>query len=154
MVRSVVNNNTTPSAVMKRQDAFLNYYAELGSLRSACRQMGLNRQTVKNWKNKDVNDFRNRLKMAEEDFADKLHDISLERIESQKPSHNPTLLIAALNAHHPKYKANNDDKAQEKEDFITKFSKFMKDAWDEEPEVIEVELVEKDDSRLTKPEKE
>ena len=154
MDRSLVNKNTTPKAVIKRQQRFLEYYSELGSIRSACKHMGISKQAVLKWKSNDMNGFRAQFEVAESDFADKLHDISLKRIEEQLPSHNPTLLIAALNAHHPKYKANNDDKAQEKEDFITKFSKFMKDAWDEEPEVIDVELVEKDDSRLTKPEKE
>ena len=154
MDRSLVNNNTTPKAVMKRQQRFLEYYSELGSIRSACRHMGIARQAVMQWKNKDTNNFREQFEVAEADFADKLHDISLKRIEEQLPSHNPTLLIAALNAHHPKYRATADDRSQEGRQFITEFSKFMKQAWDEEPEVIDAEVVEEDIGKLTEPKKE
>ena len=154
MVRDIANNNTTPSAVMKRQSRFLEYYAQTGSISGACRKMGISKQAVFKWKSNDMNGFREQFEIAESDFADKLHEISLQRIMEQQPSHNPTLLIAALNAHHPKYRATADDRSQEGKQFITEFSKFMKKAWDEEPEVIDAEVVEEDIGKLTEPKKE
>tara|TARA_R100000008_G_C3547711_1_gene148509 strand:+ start:218 stop:682 length:465 start_codon:yes stop_codon:yes gene_type:complete len=154
MDRSLVNKNTTPNAVMKRQSKFLEYYAQIGSISGACRKMGISKQAVLKWKSNDMNGFREQFEIAESDFADKLHEISLERIMEQKPSHNPTLLIAALNAHHPKYRASNEDKAQEGKNFIAEFSKFMKEAWDDQPEVIDAKVVEEDDGKLLDPKKE
>jgi hypothetical protein len=83
------------------QDAFLATYTLTGSIRSACRAVGVSRGTHHVWVSKDTNGFKTRYAEAQEEFREALQDMAVERVKNQKPGDNPVLLITLLNAHWP-----------------------------------------------------
>lgn len=84
-----------------RQDAFLQAFADVGSIRSAAPGAGITRQAVHNWIKDDQYHFRSRFEQAILQFREQLQDLAVERVKVQKPNDNPVLLIAMLNAHWP-----------------------------------------------------
>ena len=89
----------TPEDKLKRQSLFLNCYREVGTVRGSCEAMGIDESTVYRWRDDDS--FQDKFQLAKRSFADKLENLALNRVEQQKPSDNPTLLIAMLNANRP-----------------------------------------------------
>tara|TARA_R100000008_G_scaffold28053_1_gene15523 strand:+ start:2650 stop:3117 length:468 start_codon:yes stop_codon:yes gene_type:complete len=147
---SIANNNTRPESVMKRQKRFLKMYSEMGSIRGACKAINVNRETVRLWKNSNMNNFNEAFEEAELEFADYLNDITLERIKLQKPSDNPALLIAALNARHPKYNADSKQDDDNKINVLATLSAMMEKAVEEDKTIIdgEVKVVDEDVTQL------
>ena len=88
-----------PEDVKARQDFFMTLYAELGSIRAAVKEMGLNRRTVNRWMKDDVQGFKERFEEAKFNFREMLQDIAVNRVKEQGSKDNPVLLIALLNAH-------------------------------------------------------
>ena len=88
-----------PEDVKARQDFFMTLYAELGSIRAASKEMGINRKTVNRWIKGDVQGFRERFEESKYDFREMLQDLAVNRVKEQSPKDNPVLLIALLNAH-------------------------------------------------------
>ena len=152
---SIANNNTRPASVMKRQKRFLKMYSMMGSVRGACKAINVNRETVRLWKNGNVNNFNEYFEEAELEFSDYLNDISLERIKLQKPSDNPALLIAALNARHPKYNSDSKEDDERKINVLASLSDMMQKALEEDKEIVEGEakVVEEDVTKLLKSDK-
>ena len=106
-----------PEDVKARQDFFMTLYAELGSIRAAAKEMGINRKTVNRWIKGDVQGFKERFEESKHDFREMLQDLAVNRVKDQGPRDNPVLLIALLNAHWgEKYRpqtVNVDDTAKE-----------------------------------------
>ena len=106
-----------PEDVKARQDFFMTLYSELGSIRAAAREMGINRKTVNRWIKGDVQGFKERFEESKHNFREMLQDLAVNRVKEQGPKDNPVLLIALLNAHWgEKYRpqaANVDDTAKE-----------------------------------------
>ena len=88
-----------PEDVKARQDFFMTLYAELGSIRAAAKEMGINRKTVNRWIKGDVQGFKERFEESKYDFREMLQDLAVNRVKEQSPKDNPVLLIALLNAH-------------------------------------------------------
>ena len=88
-----------PEDVKARQDFFMTLYAELGSIRAAAKEMGINRKTVNRWIKGDVQGFKERFEESKYDFREMLQDLAVNRVKEQSPRDNPVLLIALLNAH-------------------------------------------------------
>ena len=88
-----------PEDVKARQDFFMTLYSELGSIRAAAKEMGINRKTVNRWIKGDVQGFKERFEESKYDFREMLQDLAVNRVKEQSPKDNPVLLIALLNAH-------------------------------------------------------
>jgi len=88
-----------PEDVKARQDFFMTLYAELGSIRAAVKEMGLNRRTVNRWMKDDVQGFKERFEEAKYNFREMLQDLAVNRVKEQGAKDNPILLITLLNAH-------------------------------------------------------
>ncbi len=88
-----------PEDVKARQDFFMTLYAELGSIRAAVKEMGLNRRTVNRWMKDDVQGFKERFEEAKHNFREMLQDLAVNRVKEQGAKDNPILLITLLNAH-------------------------------------------------------
>jgi len=95
-----------------RMSVFLGAYAECGTIRKACRVVGVDRKTVYNWIRGDVEGFKELFMMANHAFKESLEDMVLERL--QNPSGNrgsDVLLISQLNARDPeRYRQGSEDK--------------------------------------------
>ncbi len=106
-----------PEDVKARQDFFLTLYAELGSIRAAAKEMGLNRRTVNRWVKGNVQGFKERFEESKHNFREMLQDLAVNRVKEQGAKDNPILLITLLNAHWgEKYRpqaTNVDDTAKE-----------------------------------------
>ena len=144
MTLRIGNKSTTPDGVAHRQEIFLNVYKECGSITKACNAIGLNADTVTNWKKRDSNGFLPRFENASIEFAESLQYMSLDRVNQHNPSDNPTLLIAMLNANHPKYRPLSGNTDEVTRDVMMEMRKTLK-KMDTEQEVIEVEVDEKEE---------
>ena len=102
-----------------------------------------------------MNNFNESFAEAELEFADYLNDLSLERIKLQKPSDNPALLIAALNARHPKYNPDPNQNDENKINVLAELSDLMQKAWDKDKNVVqgEAKIVEEDVTKLLQSDK-
>jgi hypothetical protein len=144
MILKINNKATNAEGVAQRQEIFLNVFRECGSITKACNAIGLNADTVTNWKKRDSNGFLTRFDNAGFEFAESLQDMALDRVKKQKPSDNPTLLIAMLNANHPKYRPLTGNTDEVTRDVMTEMRKTLKHMNDE-AEVIEVEVDDKEE---------
>jgi len=88
-----------PEDIKARQDTFLLLYAEVGSIRAASAELGINRRTPLRWVEGDVQGFKERFADAKHNFREMLQDLAVSRVKDQGPRDNPVLLITLLNAH-------------------------------------------------------
>ena len=110
------------------QDAFLTAYAGIGSLRSVCESLGLNRKTVLSWNHSDTYGFKERYVQAKEEFREYLQDLAIRRVRDQKPNDNPVLLITLLNAHWPeKYRRDSNAASGEVKEMMGEWKKWVKE---------------------------
>ena len=134
--------------IKTRQDIFLKFYSEMGTVRSVCQKIDLDRNTIRYWTVHDVNDFKDKFEECKINFREKLQDIALERVENQGPKDNPILLLSMLNAHYPElYKpqgTNTDETAQEVIKELRNATKLLAN----ESQVIEI--VESPETKLEK----
>ncbi len=93
--------NHTRDGLLKRQADFLKAYREVGTITHASKIANIDRNTVTKWDKLDYEGFRERFAEAKEEFADSLEQMAFQRIQQQKPTDNPVLLITLLNAHKP-----------------------------------------------------
>lgn len=92
---------------LSHQVAFLDAYAEVGTVKAAALAAGVIRQTAYKWKDANHFRFKERFAAAQATFCDTLENVAINRIKDQKPGDNPTLLIMLLNGHLPdKYRPN------------------------------------------------
>ena len=85
----------------KRQESFLVVYSKGASIRSAAKASGTTRWSVKRWIDGDKFGFKDRFESAQSDFKDSLIERAMNRLEEQKASDSPLLLITMLNAYIP-----------------------------------------------------
>ena len=85
----------------KRQESFLVVYSKGASIRSAAKAAGTTRWSVKRWIDGDKFGFKDRVESAQSDFKDSLIERAMNRLEEQKASDSPLLLITMLNAYIP-----------------------------------------------------
>ena len=116
----------TPEAKLQRQELFLKCVRDVGTIRGACESMGLDESTVYKWRHEDNNNFSDKFSIAKNSFADKLENMALLRVEQQKPSDNPALLITLLNGNIPEKYRPNDKTVNEAEDEGLKALKDIK----------------------------
>jgi hypothetical protein len=136
--------DSSVNAVKARQDLFLKMYEKVGVISRTCNTIGLHMDTVMRWKKDDVLGFRDRFFGAHYIFAESLEELAYDRVQQQKPSDNPTLLIALLNANLPqKYRPQVGSSDEVTRDVMMEMRKTLKKMGDEE-EVIEVEVNEKE----------
>jgi len=136
--------DSSVNAVKARQDLFLKMYEKVGVISRTCNTIGLHMDTVMRWKKDDVLGFRDRFFGAHYVFAESLEELAYDRVQKQKPSDNPTLLIALLNANRPeKYRPQVGSSDEVTRDVMMEMRKALKKMRDEE-EVIEVEENEKE----------
>jgi hypothetical protein len=137
--------DTNIESVKVRQDVFLRTYEKLGVITKACEAIGIHRDTVRKWKTHDWYGFRERFFDSHMVFTESLEELAINRVKIQKPSDNPTLLIALLNANNPnKYRpqlGNTDEIAR---DLMVSMKKSFKDL-DKEEVIVESEAKEVDE---------
>ena len=79
------------------RDRFLAAYEKCGTIKSASKAAGINRETVRRWQNGDKLGFRVRFQSAQETFREELEEIMFERLRDSKC--HPVLIIFALKGH-------------------------------------------------------
>jgi hypothetical protein len=117
-----------------KQDAFLLAYGETGTIRAAAGAVGINRSTVKEWRDRDVQNFKIRFEAANDIFKDRLQDIAFERIKAQKPDGNQVLLITMMNARIPEiYRRDNNRVEDGAREMMITWKKWMKENKNKKP---------------------
>ncbi len=84
-------------ATFNTQEAFLRAFAGAGTVLSAAETARVDRGTVYRWLDGDVYEFRRRLELAKDNFADKVENVLFHEVFSEKP--NPLLVIFTNKAH-------------------------------------------------------
>lgn len=85
-----------------RQRVFLAVYAELGTIRAACRQSKIPRRTVREWRDRDLGGFKAQMLEAEHAWRESLEDLARSRVENPQGNRgSDVLLMGMLNANHP-----------------------------------------------------
>ena len=140
--------DTTSDAVKIRQDLFLRMYEKIGVITRTCQSVGLHKDTVRVWKTNDIHGFRQRFLDAHMTFTESLEELAYDRVKQQKPSDNPTLLIALLNANHPdKYRPQSGNTDEAARDLMVEMKKSFKNLGKDEVVIdsvaTDVEEVEK-----------
>ena len=137
--------DTSIEAVKVRQDVFLKAYEKFGVITRACESIGLHRDTVRKWKTHDWYGFRERFFDSHMVFTESLEELAINRVKVQKPSDNPTLLIALLNANHPdKYRPQSGTTDEAARDLMVEMKKSFKNLSNEEI-IVESEVTEEDE---------
>ena len=137
--------DTTSDAVKVRQNLFLRMYEKIGVITRTCESVGLHKDTVRFWKTNDVQGFRERFFDAHMSFTESLEELAINRVKIQKPSDNPTLLIALLNANHPdKYRPQSGNTDEAARDLMVSMKKSFKNL-DKEEVIVESKAKEVDE---------
>jgi hypothetical protein len=128
-----VKSDPQRDAMLARRKQFLLAFEECGTIRAACRMLGIDKSNVRRWK--EDPEFEEELHSARLAFAEMLEGIALDRIRN--PSSNrgsDVLLLGLLNANLPsKYRpqiAMSEDSAK---DLIIEWRKAAKEVRREEP---------------------
>ena len=102
------------AATQERQDRFLSNFANFGTIRIAADATGIDRESVRWWRNNDVLGFAERFRAAQEAYADYLEHLAHERVTHPNGrTGSDILLIAMLNANRPdKYKRDSQPQQQ------------------------------------------
>jgi hypothetical protein len=87
------------SATRATREAFLVAYSKLGTIRAACEAIGINRQTVLNWRNADKK-FAARFNETAVEFTEALETIAHQRAVSG----SDVLLMFTLKKRDPSYR--------------------------------------------------
>ena len=137
--------DTNIESVKVRQDVFLRTYEKLGVITKACEAIGIHRDTVRKWKTHDWYGFRERFFDSHMVFTESLEELAIKRVKIQKPSDNPTLLIALLNANHPdKYRPQSGNTDEAARDLMVSMKKSFKNL-DKEEVIVESKAKEVDE---------
>jgi hypothetical protein len=128
----------------KRQDTFLAVYSKGASLRSAAKAAGTTRWSVKRWVDGDKYGFRERFESAQADFKDSLIERAMTRLEEQKASDSPLLLITMLNAYIPeKFRPNTIATEEVAKETIKELRQLSKQAFNAVPVEKEEQMTSK-----------
>ena len=126
--------------------AFLAAYAECGTIRRACRVVGVDRKTVYNWMRGDVDGFKELFELANHSYRESLEDLARERLENPQGNRgSDVLLISQLNARWPeRYRQNTegrDQSAKEALNEIREMHREWKKKLELEERIVEGDLV-------------
>jgi len=124
----------------QRMSAFLAAYAEVGTIRKACRVVGVDRKTVYNWLRGDVEGFKELFELANHSYRESLEDMARERLENPQGNRgSDVLLISQLNARWPeRYRANTEGRDQSAKEALQEIRDMHK-AWKAKLEAESVE---------------
>ena len=127
-----------------KQDAFLALYSRGSSLRAAAISAGTTRWTVKRWLDEDRYGFTDRFGHAQADFKDSLIEMAMGRLQEQKASDSPLLLITMLNAYIPeKFRPNTIATEEVAKETIKELRQLSKQAFKGVPVEREEEMTSK-----------
>jgi len=123
-----------------RMSSFLGAYAECGTIRKACRVVGVDRKTVYNWLRADVEGFKELFELANHSYRESLEDMARERLENPQGNRgSDVLLISQLNARWPeRYRANTEGRDQSAKEALQEIRDMHK-AWKAKLEAESVE---------------
>jgi len=128
-----------------RMSVFLGAYAECGTIRKACRVVGVDRKTVYNWLRGDVEGFKDLFELANHSYRESLEDMARERLENPQGNRgSDVLLISQLNARWPeRYRQNTEGRESAAKEALQEIRDMHK-AWKAklEAETVEGELSE------------
>ena len=127
----------------RNQDAFLRIYSQGASIKSAATGAGINRRQVSRWVAGDNFGFTERFDAAQADFKDSLIEMAMNRLQEQKSSDSPLLLITMLNAYIPeKFRPTSASTEEVAKDTIKELRTLAKNAFVAKP-AEEEELAER-----------
>jgi len=130
-----------------RMSVFLGAYAECGTIRKACRVVGVDRKTVYNWLRGDVQGFKELFELANHSYRESLEDMARERLENPQGNRgSDVLLISQLNATWPeRYRANTEGRDQSAKEALQEIRDMHRE-WKRklEAEAIEGEIANKE----------
>lgn len=89
-------------ATRDTQDAFIEAYRKIGTIRAACDAIGINRAIVLRWRDGDVQGFRQRFEDADLDFTEALEAVAHNRAVNGSDN----LLMFTLKKRKPEYREN------------------------------------------------
>jgi hypothetical protein len=92
-------SGTRPEDVKARQNMFLEAFDKHGTIKHACMETKIRRETVARWKREDVFGFVDRFDDAKEDYAEIIENVVFER--AKRADCNPILQIFVLKALKP-----------------------------------------------------
>ena len=129
--------------IRKKQDAFLSIYSQGASVKLASQGANTTRWSVKRWVDDDLLGFRDRFDSANADFKDSLIEMAMHRLNEQKATDSPLLLITMLNAYIPeKFRPTSASTEEVAKDTIKEMRTLAKNAFVAKP-VEEEELSER-----------
>ena len=118
----------------KNQDRFIGIYRQGASVKSAAEGTGISRRTVQLWVKADKFGFTERFDGAQSDFKDSLIEMAMGRLNEQKPSDSPLLLITMLNAYIPeKFRPTSASTEEVAKDTIKELRTLAKNAFVAKP---------------------
>jgi AcrR family transcriptional regulator len=142
----MVKSRLTPSEMdtKRKQSVFIAIFSNGASLRSAAKEADVNRATVYRWIENDYLGFRERYDAAHADFKDSLIEMALHRVNDQKSSDSPLLLITLLNAYIPeKFRPNTIATEEVAKDTIKELRELSKRAFKANPATKEEQMTSK-----------
>jgi hypothetical protein len=144
----VYKGTKSPKEIEARQAAFLKAYGEVGTVRKACLLTEVGRSTVGNWQSMDILNFKAKIATAREMFRELIQDTMWERVKEQKPSDNPVLILALINAHWPeKYKRDAAGASAEVKEMMVEWKRWARDAKRRDTGVSAPVVTEEDQAR-------
>jgi hypothetical protein len=124
--------------MLEKQKAFLEAYTRKGTIRGACREIDIHRNTVQYWKETNLS-FRESFETARTQFVELLegyaHELVGEMAKNKDYKSNPTLLLALLNANSPnKYRRFDSQSGDPAKELMQEFRQQVKQATKEKKE--------------------
>lgn len=116
-----------PEQVLARQNAFIVAYGECGTIKSAALAAEVGRSTVNEWVRNDVQNFKAKFAEAKDIYADTIQDMAWKRVQNQKPSDNPVLLLAHLNAHVAAFRKSQLANVSEVKEMMAEWKRFERE---------------------------
>ena len=93
---------TREQNTLDAQETFLSSMGSYGTIGKACFESGVNRESVRRWRNDDVLGFAERFQVAVAAYGDYLEDMVHDRLENPTGNRgSDVLLMARLNAERP-----------------------------------------------------
>lgn len=142
----MVKPRLTPSEMdtKRKQEVFIAIFSNGASLRRAAKEAHINRATVYRWIENDYLGFRDQYDAAHADFKDSLIEMALHRVNEQKSSDSPLLLITLLNAYIPeKFRPNTIATEEVAKDTIKELRELSKRAFKANPAEKEEQMTSK-----------
>ena len=126
----------------RKQDAFIRVYRQGASIKAAAEGVGTSRRSIRRWVAEDTFGFTEKYDAAQSDFKDSLIEMAMNRLNEQKATDSPLLLITMLNAYIPeKFRPTTASTEEVAKDTIKELRTLAKNAFVAKP--VEEELSER-----------